>query len=266
MKLFNQIPVINCVPTSTGVNGKSFDDRILYFMELIAKSKKHGDKVFIIDDEDYESIRHYTPNVRKTTTSFYINLKYKEDSHALHRFLLNAPYGIEVDHKNRNGLDNRRCNLRLATKAQNRYNSFDEKKSASGFKGVYWAKEKNMWCTRITHNDKVIQGGYFKCKIDAAHRYNELAIECFKEFAYLNTFTQEQLDARLNEPRWGNGIKRCKTGYRGVSEMNGRYIAHIRKAGKKTHIGCYGSAKEAAIAYNEEAILYFGENTYLNKI
>lgn len=235
-------------------------------MEVKIKSKKYGENILIIDDEDWSSIRDYTLNLQKKNNGFYVNLKKGDWSEALHRFLMNAPHGLEVDHINRNGLDNKRSNLRLATKAQNSYNKFDSKNSASGFKGVYWAKDKSLWCARITVNNKAIQGGYFKCKIDAAHRYNELAVEYFKEFAYLNTFTKEQLDSRLNEPRWGKGIKRCKSGFRGVYEMGGRYVAHIRKEGKKVHIGCYGSAKEAAIAYNKEAELYFGENAYLNKV
>jgi hypothetical protein len=48
--------------------------------------------------------------------------------------------------------------------------------------------------------------------------------------------------------------------------MSGRFIAHIRKGGKKIHIGSFDTKEEAAIAYNKEAVLYFGENTYLNKI
>lgn len=236
-------------------------------MEIIVNSKKYKNIRFIIDDSDYELIKSYTLNVSKKQNGFYLKmLKGKYFNKYVHRVLLGDPKGREVDHVNRNPQDNRRSNLRLSTHAQNTYNRFSEKQNTSEFKGVYWAKDKSMWCARINYENKCIQGGYFKCKIDAAHRYNELALQYYGEFAYLNTFTKKQLDSRLNEPKWGAGLKRCKSGYKGVYEMSGRFIAHIRVNGKKVHIGCYVTNEEAARAYNREAVIFFGENTYLNKV
>lgn len=235
-------------------------------MEIIIKSRKYGQHLVLIDEGDYDAIKGNTLYLSKKANGFYVMICLGGNkSKPLHSYLMKPPNGLMIDHKNRNGLDNRRENIRIATKAQNSYNKFDEKKSTSKFKGVYWAKDKDMWCARITLNDKVIAGGYFKCKIDAAHRYNELAMEHFGDFAYLNKFTEEDLKNRRNDPVW-NGRKRCSAGYKGVYKAGNVWVAHIRENGKKVHIGCYKTSIEAADAFNKEAISFFGEGTFLNKL
>src|SRR3954471_10677466 len=56
----------------------------------------------------------------------------------MHREILGAPVGAQVDHKNRNKLDNRRCNLRIATSSENIVNSSLRKDNTTGYRGVYW--------------------------------------------------------------------------------------------------------------------------------
>src|SRR3954466_3760097 len=116
-------------------------------MELTIKSKAYGDIIVLIDEEDYIEIVNYTINLKKKQNGFYAYLLKGDWAEALHRYLLRPPNGIEVDHINRNPLDNRRSNLRLGTHAQNSRNKF-QKNSPSGFKGVYWAKDKKKWCSR----------------------------------------------------------------------------------------------------------------------
>ena len=98
----------------------------------------------------------------------------------MHRVILEAPPGIEVDHRNHNGLDNRRRNLRLATKSQQRANS----RSTSRFKGVSWNRWAGEWQARIQVKGKQIHLGYFKRKQDAAHAYRATARQYFGEFAF----------------------------------------------------------------------------------
>jgi hypothetical protein len=95
------------------------------------------------------------------------------------------PNGYEIDHINRNTLDNRRCNLRLATHLQNCFNTA-RKKNASGYKGVYLDKRINCWNAGIGHKGKKIYIGCFTSKIEAAKAYNKKALELFGEFALLN--------------------------------------------------------------------------------
>lgn len=92
----------------------------------------------------------------------------------------------EVDHKNRNPLDNRRCNLRPATKSNNQRNVVS--KRSGKFKGVFKfaLKHKIKWRARICHNGKQISLGLFDSQELAAQAYDSKAKEWHGEFARLN--------------------------------------------------------------------------------
>lgn len=101
--------------------------------------------------------------------------------------LLGTRDGYEIDHKNRNSMDNRRENLRWATRMQNCHNTGSKNKW--GFKGV--KSDKGKWIARITANKQKIHLGTFPTPKDAAIAYNEAAIKYHGEFAYLNVFNDE---------------------------------------------------------------------------
>ena len=107
----------------------------------------------------------------------------------MHREIMNCPKGLEVDHINQNGVDNRRINLRIATATQNRQNTSKQKSNTSGYKGVM--KDKTKWRAMIRDNGRRIHLGMFDNKIDAAIAYNKAAIKYHKEFACLNTIWNE---------------------------------------------------------------------------
>ena len=105
----------------------------------------------------------------------------------MHRLLIDAPAGLLVDHINRNGLDNRKSNLRPATVAQNRCNSrLTISKKTSPYRGVYRHKKKNRWKVSICHNKKYIWLGNFSDEIAAAKAYDDAAKKYHKQFARLN--------------------------------------------------------------------------------
>jgi len=106
----------------------------------------------------------------------------------MHREIINPPDHLVVDHINHNGLDNRKANLRPATRAQNNYNriAIKRKNVSSKYKGVAWNKDKNKWRARIHFNGKLIFLGYFKDEIQAAKTYDEAAKKYYGRFAYLN--------------------------------------------------------------------------------
>ena len=89
-----------------------------------------------------------------------------------------------VDHKNRNTLDNCRCNLRLSNKSLNGANRGIPKNNTSGFKGVY--RKGNKWRAQIKCNGERRHLGYFDTPEDAARAYDAAAVAAFGEFAYLN--------------------------------------------------------------------------------
>ena len=106
---------------------------------------------------------------------------------SMHREIMNFPDGQLVDHRNGNTLDNRRDNLRLATRAQNNCNRRKTKsKTSSRFIGVSFHKLNQRWCANIRHNKKRIWLGYFVSEIDAARAYDAAAKKYHGEFARLN--------------------------------------------------------------------------------
>ena len=103
----------------------------------------------------------------------------------MHRFILNAPRSFDVDHINRDSLDNRRCNLRLATRTQNNANAV-RKKHTSQFKGVSWQTERNCWTASGSLNNRRLHLGRFAVEEMAALAYDSWADEHYGEFARLN--------------------------------------------------------------------------------
>jgi len=75
----------------------------------------------------------------------------------MHRELMNPPEGMEVDHINGNGLDNRKANLRVCTKEENQQNSKKRTGKSSSFKGVCWDSSGRKWRARITVDKKQCQ-------------------------------------------------------------------------------------------------------------
>jgi hypothetical protein len=97
----------------------------------------------------------------------------------MHNVILNVK---GIDHKNRNGLDNRRSNLRLATKGQNAANA-PARGGSSRFKGVSWDATRRKWRVQIRVNGTTRTLGRFLKERDAAEAYREAALEAWGEFA-----------------------------------------------------------------------------------
>lgn len=91
-----------------------------------------------------------------------------------------------IDHKNRNGLDNRKLNLRPCDRHQNSANRRSKIGASSGFLGVFFYKRDRNWTAKIRFNKKLYHLGYFDDEIKAALAYNDAAIQYHGEFANLN--------------------------------------------------------------------------------
>lgn len=101
---------------------------------------------------------------------------------------------IQIDHKDRSpegGLDNRECNLRIATGAQNASNQGVRKNNTSGCKGVAWHKATGKWMAYICVNGKQIHLGLFGTIEAAASAYNEASLKYHGEFGFINPLPQE---------------------------------------------------------------------------
>ncbi len=86
----------------------------------------------------------------------------------MHRVIMGDPPGIDVDHRDCDGLNNRRGNLRNATQSQNNMNRRLQSNNTSGLKGVSWSKRDSKWQAQIKIQRKAIHLGYFASP-EAAH-------------------------------------------------------------------------------------------------
>lgn len=107
---------------------------------------------------------------------------------SMHRMIMNAKKGEEIDHINGNRLDNRRSNLRFCTRQQNRFNEKLRSNKTSKFKGVYWQKDIKRWRARIQKDGEVNYLGTFLNELDAAKAYDKAAKKLFGNFAFINSY------------------------------------------------------------------------------
>ncbi len=145
----------------------------------------------LVDDEDYDALMKYKWHatwLKNTNTYCATRCKLKTDKRAIamHRQIMNDPDGLVVDHINHDTLDNQGHNLRVCSNGQNARNKKLYRNNKSGFKGVFWRKDKNKWLASISVNNKQLYLGIFHCKHAAARAYNDAAIKYHGKFAYLN--------------------------------------------------------------------------------
>jgi hypothetical protein len=150
-------------------------------------------KVALVDARDYERISRIKWYANKIHNTWYAlkNGKRlpggkKEKPILMHRLILNAPKGIQVDHKNGNGLDNRRRNLRLCTNQENHMNEQKHKRASSRYKSVCFCKQTERWSANIMRDGKRVWLGRHDTEEEAALTYDKAAKEIFGQFANLN--------------------------------------------------------------------------------
>lgn len=112
----------------------------------------------------------------------------------LHRLLTDAPKGLHVDHKDGDGRNNRRSNIRVATAQQNRRNEVRRREHTSAYRGASWCKSTEKWVARCNMGTKHLYLGVYDTEIEAALAYDAAARLHFGEFASTN-FTVEEAAA-----------------------------------------------------------------------
>lgn len=155
-------------------------------------------KVALVDDADYEWLSrwkwHYQGNGYAWRN---LLVDGKNRSIAMHRAITECPAGVCVDHINHDPLDNRRCNLRIATQGENRQNERPIRGGTSVFKGVVFTM--NRWSARIGSGSARTYLGRFLTQRDAAAAYNAAALALYGEYACLNDLSllPEHLDVPI---------------------------------------------------------------------
>jgi hypothetical protein len=143
-------------------------------------------QVAIVDASDFEWINQWKwlalPSPARNSPFRAIRTENKKTIY-MHRRIISAPDGIQVDHINGDTLFNSRSNLRLATQSQNQCNKILQKNSTTGFKGVHFHKVNGVWTSYITVSGKQLHLGCFASPEAAHDAYKAAALQHFGEFA-----------------------------------------------------------------------------------
>ena len=147
------------------------------YAEIVLYDKQHNEVArAIIDLECVDSVKKHKWCIRDD------NYAYNDKVGRLHRYIMNPPEGMVVDHINHNRLDNRRENLRICSPQENSMNA-GKRHNSSGIMGVSWDKENNKWKAQIRINGRNKNLGRFNTIEEAAEARRQAEIEYFGEFA-----------------------------------------------------------------------------------
>jgi hypothetical protein len=147
-------------------------------------------KTTTIDTEDIPLVWPYRWRARLNRRVWYALGCVRGQRHKpilMHRTIANPPKSITVDHKDHNGLNNCKSNIRLCTSTQNKRNR--PPKDGKDYKGIYLDKKSKNWRAAISLNGKKQHLGMFKNIDDAKRAYNTAAQKFYGEFAYLNNIS-----------------------------------------------------------------------------
>lgn len=151
---------------------------------------KYGQMVALVDDDMYEELNQYKWSALKGGNNFYAlratHINGKNTKLYMHRQILGlTDVNIHTDHKDHNGLNNQKSNLRACTRSENMKNQRPTA-GTSQYKGVCFSKIANKWMVEIMVDRKKIYLGLFINEIEAAHVYDAAAKLHHGEFANFN--------------------------------------------------------------------------------
>lgn len=158
--------------------------------------KPNKGKFLLVDDEDFEYLNQwkwlltnsgYASRAKSTGIRQPDKLTYKYKTLYMHREIMGNPEKLEVDHINRDKLDNRRSNLRVVTRKQNGRNT-STNYGRSIYRGVSFDDRmgRKKWHAAITVDGIHKSLKYFLTEFEAAQAYNKAAREYHGKFARLN--------------------------------------------------------------------------------
>lgn len=147
--------------------------------------KRSGDVLIDFDDLPMVATRKWRIDVDGYVIGGPTSVK-------LHRFIMNCPSGLQVDHVYQNKLDCRKKRLRICSQTQQAPNRGITSINSSGYKGVSRHTSRNKWTAFLMRNWL----GYFDLPEDAAKAYDKAAIVAYGEFAWLNFPEEHGLPSR----------------------------------------------------------------------
>lgn len=138
----------------------------------------------IVDDEDYEAVSAHSWCAYQNGASTRPQTRVGRATFYMHQLIL--PGHPEVDHKDGDGLNNCRSNLRPCTHAQNMANQRKRRNNRSGFIGVHRQAASSRWSAQVKHEGKTIHLGTFDSPEEAARMRDRAALKSYGQFAHLN--------------------------------------------------------------------------------
>jgi hypothetical protein len=231
----------------------------------------------MVDDDMFDLLSKFNWYLKSSDGNFYAKMaifdseKKKNKFTYMHSLVVDAPKGFVIDHKDGNGLNNQRDNLRVCTQSQNNFNKPATKRSKTGFKGVT-ILPNGRFLAQITINKVHYYLGCFASAELASEAYFKKAKEAHGEFLNLNPHQNKAvlIDSLLQKyDDQKLFISSCNTsGFIGVSffRKTNKFRAYLTLNGKFKFIGYFSDAKTAALAYNKAASEHFGEKAKLNII
>ena len=143
-------------------------------------------KIARVDDEDAAILNRYSWFAQSGQwKKYYAGAKIRGKLVLMHVFLMKPPSGVEIDHRDGDGLNNQRRNLRICLHIDNTRNQKIRSTNRSGFKGVYFHKKSKKWAASIFAG-KTFHLGLFDDKDSAAKTYDDAAERMHGEFALTN--------------------------------------------------------------------------------
>jgi len=147
-------------------------------------------KFALVDKGDYVRVMRHSWyaafSLQGEVEAWYAVRKEKGKTIRMHREIMGAACGLVVDHINHDGLDNRRCNLRVCTHRENVRNQRGQRGRSSRYKGVSRDKRLGKWRAQIWHDGRHTYLGVYGSETAAARAYDAAARALFGDFAYLN--------------------------------------------------------------------------------
>lgn len=147
-------------------------------------------KVAIVDADLFESLGRFNWRAEKRGPRWYAARTEQRDGYRttvyMHAQIMGTPKGMETDHENGNGLDNRRSNLRIATRVQNSQNQGMRPGNCTGMKGVTFDKSRGKWLAQIRVGGRNRSLGRFDDRDAAAAAYDAASREHHGSFGRTN--------------------------------------------------------------------------------
>ncbi len=157
-------------------------------------------KIALVDDKDFKKILGHTwfaVQKGRTGDNWYAATQIakpypgrRQKTLYMHHLILPPRFGFLTDHRDRNGLNNQRRNLRYCTRMQNRINCRKNINASSHFRGVSWHKLNRKWVSVIRHEGHLYHLGFFDSEIEAAKTYDRKALEL-----------RGSIEAKINFPK-----------------------------------------------------------------